>query len=74
MNSQEQIMTNRQLLHTPLLRAAADWQLKQVMEWLRNNLHNSEFNRPAGHPEEIDVDWVIESLQEAMRPTKQADL
>ena len=41
------------------LRAAADWQLEQVKEWLRNNLH---FMPPS-------VDYIVENLQEAMRPT-----
>ena len=41
------------------LRAAADWQLEQVKEWLRNNLH---FVPPS-------VDYIVENLQEAMRPT-----
>ena len=42
-----------------LIRAAADWQLEQVKEWLRNNLH---FVPPS-------VDYIVENLQEAMRPT-----
>ena len=45
------------------LRAAADWQLKQVIDWLRHNLHLG----PTG------VDYVVENLREAMRPTTQED-
>ena len=41
------------------LRAAADWQLDQVVEWLRHNLHLM----PTG------VDYIVGNLREAMRPT-----
>jgi len=40
------------------LRAAADWQLEQVIEWLRHNLHLM----PTG------VDYIVGNLREAMRP------
>ena len=52
------------------LRAAADWQLEQVVDWLRDRLHFRLYLEPAeplNH--KIDVDYVIEDLQEAMRPT-----
>jgi hypothetical protein len=52
------------------MRAAADWQLKQVIEWLKNEL-------PSGYPylegysdSEIDVDGVLNDLKKAMRPQK----
>jgi len=40
------------------MRAAADWQLKQVIEWLRDT-----------HEEHIGLLAVIKDLEEAMRPT-----
>jgi len=40
------------------LRAVADWQLEQVIEWLRHNLHLM----PTG------VDYIVGNLREAMRP------
>jgi len=52
------------------LRAIADWQLEQVVDWLRDRLHFRLYLEPAeplNH--KIDVDYVIEDLQEAMRPT-----
>ena len=43
------------------MRAAADWQLEQVIEWLRRNLHFTP----------TDVDYIVGNLQEAMRPTQE---
>jgi len=42
------------------MRAAADWQLEQVIEWLRDT-----------HEEHIGLLAVIKDLREAMRPTTQ---
>ena len=42
------------------LRAAADWQLEQVIEWLRDT-----------HEEHIGLLAVIKDLREAMRPTQE---
>jgi len=39
------------------MRAAADWQLEQVIEWLRDT-----------HEEHIGLLAVIKDLREAMRP------
>jgi hypothetical protein len=44
------------------MRAAADWQLEQVIEYLRDI-----------HEEHIGLLAVIKDLQEAMRPTTQED-
>ena len=58
-----------------LMRAAADWQLEQVVDWLRNNLRFGDYLTPVRYEEyeivsrQIDVDEVIEDLQKAMRPT-----
>ena len=42
---------------------AADWQLEQVIEWLRDSLQDHRYSGVG-----IDVDYVIEDLREAMRP------
>jgi len=65
------------------MRAAADWQLEQVIEWLRNNLRSSAYLSTAfcGSADvdtatvlaafyEIDVLEVVDDLKEAMRPQK----
>ena len=46
------------------MRAAADWQLEQVKEWLRDNLQDHRYSGIG-----IDVDYVIEALAQDMRPT-----
>jgi len=46
------------------MRAAADWQLEQVKEWLRDNLQDRRYSGIG-----IDVDYVIEALAQDMRPT-----
>jgi len=45
------------------MRAGADWQLEQVVEWLKDNLHLM----PTG------VDYIVGNLREAMRPTTQEE-
>jgi hypothetical protein len=45
------------------MRAAADWQLEQVLIWLDNELLTDE----------IDVDDVLEDLKKAMRPQQQQE-
>ena len=52
------------------MRAAADWQLEQVVAYLENDfefVHLSESYLDAG-------DLISESLKKAMRPTTQEDL
>jgi hypothetical protein len=52
------------------MRAGADWQLEQVIEWLRNNL-DSWYRTPAGFTlHQTDTEDVIEDLQKAMRPAE----
>jgi len=46
------------------MRAAADWQLEQVIEWMRDNLQDHRYSGIG-----ILVDYVIEDFREAMRPT-----
>ena len=46
------------------MRAAADWQLEQVIEWLRDSLQDHRYSGIG-----IDVEYVIEDLQKEMRPT-----
>ena len=48
------------------MRAAADWQLEQVIAWLEDSLEDHRYSGIG-----ILVDWVIEDLREAMRPTTQ---
>ena len=43
------------------MQRAADWQLEQVIEWLRHNLDL----------EQRGIDYVVENLREAMRPQQQ---
>ena len=58
-----------------VMRAAADWQLEQVIEWIRENLWIEENDLPRylnnTTPEEgavIDEWKIIFNLKEAMRP------
>jgi len=58
------------------MRAGADWQLEQVVEWLRNNLDSGCYLTSVGYPgkgyrDEIDTYEVVEDLQKAMRPTQE---
>tara|TARA_Y100000389_G_scaffold1496_1_gene1516 strand:+ start:512 stop:763 length:252 start_codon:yes stop_codon:yes gene_type:complete len=49
------------------IRSAVDWQLEQVIDWLRNNLDESyiwAYVMPPG----IDVESVIDDLKQEMRP------
>ena len=71
---------HRELLPIPLpkcfyrendLRAAADWQLQQVVEWLRSDLDGSCIWAPPGHT--VNIESVISDLKKAMRPTTQED-
>jgi hypothetical protein len=50
------------------LRTAADWQLEEVIEWLRNNLDESYIWADVCPPG-IDAESVIIDLKKAMRPT-----
>jgi hypothetical protein len=59
------------------MRAAADWQLEQVIEWLRQNLHQDVYLETVGYyvyngsqtlkSSVVDVDCVIDDLKKAMR-------
>lgn len=50
------------------MRAAADWQLEQVIDWLQNNL-DEDYIWADVCPPGIDVESVIYDLKQAMRPT-----
>ena len=53
-----------------LMRAATDWQLEQVLEWLEDNLGSGFYlERYWDGDSGVDVDCVIKDLREAMRPT-----
>ena len=51
------------------MRAAADWQLEQVIDWLRNNL-NVDYIWADSVPSGIDVEIVITDLKRELRPTQ----
>jgi hypothetical protein len=54
------------------MRAAADWQLEQVIKWIKDNLACGGYLYPGAYfSYEIDVDDVIEDLKEAMRPQEE---
>jgi len=59
---------SRNLYENEWMRAAADWQLKQVIEWMRDNLQDHRYSGIG-----IDVDYVIEALAQDMRPQQQED-
>jgi hypothetical protein len=51
------------------MRSAADWQLEQVIKWLKDNLACSTYLQSKGYYDcEIDVGDVLDDLKEAMRP------
>jgi hypothetical protein len=55
--------------HIEDMRAATDWQLEQVIEWIKSELARGGYLRPEGYSGyEINVDDVLEDLKEAMRP------
>jgi hypothetical protein len=52
------------------LRLVADWQFEKVTEWLQGNLGFGFYlERHWDGVSEVDVDYVIEDLRKAMRPT-----
>ena len=51
------------------MRTAADWQLEQVIEWLKDNLNESYVWAEVMAPG-VDVKSVILDLKQSMRPTK----
>ena len=56
------------------MRSAADWQLEQVIEWLRGNLMKHDFHEGYAYlyddcsNAQIEVDLVVKDLKKAMRP------
>mgnify|MGYP005996838497 CR=1 FL=1 len=61
------------------MRAAADWQLEQVIEWLKVNLMEDDHHEGYAYLNddcsnaEVLVDKVLEDLKQAMRPQQQED-
>ena len=53
------------------LRAAADWQLEQVVDWLQNNLDERYIDDGDALAPGIDAKRVIVDLKQAMRPTQE---
>ncbi len=68
------------------MRKVTDWQLEQVLEWLQDNVSHSllieitDKKTPYPNTSEnsksvlrLDLDWIVEDLKKAMRPTTQED-
>jgi len=55
------------------MRAAADWQLEQVIEWLKDNMPKYVYQDYYGADEQQEVFKTLENLKLAMRPTTQDD-
>ncbi|MCP4777713.1 MAG: hypothetical protein GY880_26125 [Planctomycetaceae bacterium] len=54
------------------MRAAANWQLEQVIKWIKSELGHNCYLSPLGYYDhEVDVEYVLEDLEEAMRPEQQ---
>lgn len=64
------------------MRSAADWQLEQAVEWLKDNVSHSLLlditDKGVTYPNtskndkslfRLDLDWIAEDLRKAMRPT-----
>jgi len=54
------------------LRAAADWQLEQVIDWLKDNMRKYVYQDYYGADEQQEVFKALEYLKLAMRPTQEA--
>ena len=51
------------------LRAATDWQLEQVIDWLKDNVSHSLLLEAADKVVlRLDLDWITDDLKQAMRP------
>ena len=64
--------------HIEDMRSATDWQLEQVIEWLKVNLMKHNYYEGYAYISddydsnaEIEVDKVLEDLKRAMRPKQQ---
>ena len=53
------------------MRAAADWQLEQVIEWLKD--HAAVYMYEAHDGPCFDEDGLLDDLKKAMRPTTQEE-
>ena len=54
------------------MRAVADWQLQKVFEWIKSELGRNCYLNPSGYYDhEVNVEYVLEELEEAMRPQQQ---
>ena len=58
-----------EILYTPDgIRAAADWQLEQVIEWLKDNMRKHVYQDYYGADEQQEVFKCLEDRKIAMRP------
>ena len=54
------------------MRSAADWQLEQVIEWIKSELGRDRYLIPEGYVgSQVDVGYVVKALKEAMQPQQQ---
>ena len=53
------------------MRAAADWQLEQVIEWLKDHAAVNMYEAHDGPC--FDEDGLLDDLKKAMRPTTQEE-
>ena len=53
------------------MRAAADWQVEQVIEWLRS-MHRREYVLYTDDDTELNEDELIADLKRAMRPQEES--
>ena len=72
------IYDRRQQLEQLCIRAAADWQLEQVIEWIQEHVtpdsHYSEFDgNGADLWSYIITDSIVDDLKKAMRPQQKED-
>ena len=61
------------LAEIDFMRAAADWQLEQVIKWLKDNMPKYVYQDYYGADEQQEVFKTLENLKLAMRPTTQDD-
>ena len=58
------------------MRAAADWQLEQVIDWIRENLYwveeDGSIRYLSGECVTIDHHQIIDDLKKAMRPQEES--
>ena len=67
------IYDRRQQLEQLCIRAAADWQLEQVIEWIQENGQDYVYYDHSLGYEMLSLNDFIADLREVMRPQQQED-